>query len=76
MYAHFPFHIIIQENGFLVEIQDFLGENFSRVQMKIVVAYSISQAQKDELILTGNDIELVPIFPGLLQLLLYFKRKC
>lgn len=44
--------------------------------MKTVVAYSISQAQRDELIIEGDDIELVPIFPSLLQLLLYFKRKC
>uniref|UniRef100_A0A8D2HFD5 Large ribosomal subunit protein uL6 n=1 Tax=Urocitellus parryii TaxID=9999 RepID=A0A8D2HFD5_UROPR len=44
VYAHFPINIVIQENG---------------VRMRTGVACSVSQAQKDELILEGNDIELV-----------------
>jgi len=60
VYAHFPINCIIQENGTAVEIRNFLGEKTVRnVSMLNGVVVTESTAQKDELILEGNDIDMV-----------------
>jgi large subunit ribosomal protein L9e len=60
VYAHFPINCIIQDNGHAVEIRNFLGEKTVRhVKMLDGVTISESKAQKDELILEGNDIDNV-----------------
>jgi len=59
VYAHFPINIAISENGTLVEVRNFLGEKFiRRVRMRRGVTCANSGV-KDEIMLEGNDIELV-----------------
>ncbi|KAL1918022.1 60S ribosomal protein uL6 [Calcarisporiella thermophila] len=60
VYAHFPINAVIGPNGESVEIRNFLGEkNVRKIKMLDGVKIELSTAQKDELILTGNDLENV-----------------
>jgi len=60
VYAHFPINTAIAEDGGDIEIRNFLGEKMVRkVVMLPGVKVSRSKDQKDEIILQGNDLELV-----------------
>jgi len=60
VYAHFPINCIIQEDGKALEIRNFLGEKIVRhVDMLDGVTVIESKAQKDEIILEGNDVQNV-----------------
>ena len=60
VYAHFPINISLQEKNTVVEVRNFLGEKIiRRVPLPEGVSASMSTAQKDELIVDGNDIQLV-----------------
>lgn len=51
---------MVTDNGQSVEIRNFLGEKYvRRVKMQPGVKITSSTKQKDELILEGNDVELV-----------------
>ncbi|RKP07873.1 ribosomal protein L6, alpha-beta domain-containing protein [Thamnocephalis sphaerospora] len=59
VYAHFPINVNVVE-GNVVEIRNFLGEKvIRRVPMLDGVSIVHSTAQKDEIILSGNDVENV-----------------
>jgi len=60
VYAHFPINASPTADGTELEIRNFLGEKVvRRVPMLKGVTVSRSEKMKDEIILTGNDIELV-----------------
>ena len=59
VYAHFPINITVSEDNTLVEVRNFLGEKYiRRVRMRPGVT-CVNSSVKDEIILEGNDIELV-----------------
>ncbi|GIY97701.1 60S ribosomal protein L9 [Caerostris extrusa] len=76
VYAHFPINITTSKDGSLVEIRNFLGEKIlRRVNMQPGVVCQNSTQQKDELIITGNDIELVSRSAALIHQSVLVKNK-
>lgn len=60
VYAHFPINANVEKSGGVIEIRNFLGEKRVRVvNMLPGVKIVRSTGVKDELVLTGNDIENV-----------------
>jgi large subunit ribosomal protein L9e len=60
VYAHFPINVIINKEGDAVEIRNFLGQKVVfHVKMREGVTCEASKNQKDELTITGNDLEAV-----------------
>jgi len=60
VYAHFPINVTTTDHGKELEIRNFLGEKIvRRVKMLAGVTIERSEKVKDELVLTGNDLELV-----------------
>jgi len=60
VYAHFPINVAVVDDGKAIEIRNFLGEKIvRRVAMLNGVKIDRSTNVKDELVLVGNDVELV-----------------
>ena len=76
VYAHFPINVNIEGKGTVVELRNFLGEKRVRVvKMLPGVTIERSAAVKDELILTGNDIENVSRSSALIHQVCLVKDK-
>lgn len=60
VYAHFPINVSTNADGSELEIRNYLGEKIVRkVTMLEGVKVIRSEKVKDEIVLTGNDVELV-----------------
>lgn len=59
VYAHFPINCVTTENNTVIEIRNFLGEKYVRTVRMSPGVTVVNSKQKDELIVEGNDIELV-----------------
>merc|ERR1712157_403180 len=68
IYAHFPINIIIAGDKKSAEIRNFLGEKRVRnIQMLEGVTIQEDKAQKDQVLVEGNDIDLVSQSAALLH---------
>nr|CAG4650485.1 EOG090X0DNU [Sida crystallina] len=76
VYAHFPINCVMSEKNTVIEIRNFLGEKFIRkVKMMKGVTVVNSTAQKDELIISGNDLEAVSQSAAFIQQSVKVKNK-
>ncbi|WJX67919.1 60S ribosomal protein L9 [Trifolium repens] len=76
VYAHFPINASITNSNSAIEIRNFLGEKKVRkVDMLQGVTVLRSEKVKDELILDGNDIELVSRSCALINQKCHVKNK-
>lgn len=76
VYAHFPINASITNSNKGIEIRNFLGEKRVRkVEMLEGVTILRSEKVKDELVLDGNDIELVSRSAALINQKCHVKNK-
>eukprot|EP00270_Netrium_digitus_P009489 TRINITY_DN287_c0_g1_i2.p2 TRINITY_DN287_c0_g1~~TRINITY_DN287_c0_g1_i2.p2 ORF type:complete len:191 (-),score=50.75 TRINITY_DN287_c0_g1_i2:265-837(-) len=76
VYAHFPINSSIADSNDGIEIRNFLGEKKVRkVSMLKGVKVIRSEKVKDELVLEGNDIELVSRSAALINQVCHVKNK-
>jgi len=75
VYAHFPININIIDGGVTVEVRNFLGEKFIRVVKMRNGVICRNSGNKDEIIVEGNDIELVSNSAALISQCVTAKNK-
>merc|ERR1719210_707231 len=76
VYAHFPINANIINGGSLIEIRNFLGEKIVRtVNMLPGVKVEKSATTKDELVVSGTDIDLTSRSAALIRQSCLVKNK-
>lgn len=76
VYNHFPINAQVTNGGKTVEIRNFLGEKITRViDMLGATKIAKSEATKDEILITGNDIDLCSRSAALIHQSCLVKRK-
>nr|UXY87838.1 60S ribosomal protein L9 [Cryptomonas curvata] len=76
VYAHFPINITIADSGKILEIRNFLGEKkVRRVLMAEGVLCLKNEKVKDEIVIQGNDIDLVSISAASIHRACLVKKK-
>merc|ERR1712238_378792 len=76
VYAHFPINATMTNGGATVELRNFLGEKRVRiVNMLPGVKVEKSAATKDEIIITGTDIDLTSRSAALIRQSCLVKNK-
>lgn len=66
VYAHFPINLTIADSKKSVDIRNFLGEKVTRT-VNMLEGVKIEMGGKDELVVTGNDIEKVSLSAASIQ---------
>ncbi|KAJ3226132.1 60S ribosomal protein L9 [Clydaea vesicula] len=77
VYAHFPINCNINDAGNQVEIRNFLGEKIIR-RVKMLEGVSVANSTsgtKDEIVITGNDIQNVSQSAALINQTCHVKNK-
>jgi len=60
VYAHFPINVACVDGGRIVEIRNFFGEKIvRRIELLDGITCSRNEKAKDEIVLVGNDLELL-----------------
>ena len=76
VYAHFPINITIIEDNKILEIKNFIGEKKVR---KVLMAEGVicikNEKTKDEILIQGNDIDLVSISAAAIHRACLVKKK-
>jgi len=75
VYAHFPINLNIIDGGKTVEVRNYLGERFIRIVKMRDGVICKQSGQKDEIIVEGNDIELVSNSAALINQCVRAKNK-
>merc|ERR1712003_53943 len=75
VYAHFPINLNIIDGGKTVEVRNYLGERYIRIVKMRDGVICKQSGQKDEIIVEGNDIELVSNSAALINQCVRAKNK-
>ena len=76
VYAHFPVNVNISDDKKVIEVRNFLGEKvIRRVHLLDGVTVDRSDAAKDEIVLTGNNVENVGTSAAQIQQITKVKNK-